>query len=223
MIFEKVILNTHELKDLKTFYVHTLGLGLVKEDSLSFTVAIGETRLTFIQADEQAEKPFYHFAVNINEDKFKLAKAHLSERVTLLKSESQDEFEFESWNAHAVYFCDPAGNIVEFIARHNIKSKSVSTIEFTNEDILCVSEVGLPVPNVESVVSALEADMNLPLWKGDRSIFQPVGDEHGLFIVVVTNRIWLPTSEKATVFPITVKIKGNDKKYKFSNLPYQII
>lgn len=223
MIFEEVILNTHELKDLKSFYVHTLGFGLVKEDTLSFTVAIGETRLTFIQADEQTAKPFYHFAVNINEDKFKLAKTYLSERVTLLKSELQDEFEFESWNAHAVYFCDPAGNIVEFIARHNIKSKSVSSNEFTNEDILCVSEVGLPVPDVESVVSALEADMNLPLWKGDRSIFQPVGDEHGLFIVVVTDRIWLPTSEKATVFPITVKIKDNDKKYKFPNLPYQII
>ena len=223
MIFEEVILNTHELKDLKTFYVHTLGFGLVKEDTNSFTVAVGQTNLTFVLTEAEEEKPFYHFAVNINEDKFKLAKAYLSERVTLLKDESQDEFKFESWNAHAVYFCDPAGNIVEFIARHNMKSKSVSSHEFTNEDILCVSEVGLPVPDVESVVSALEADMNLPLWKGDRSIFQPVGDEHGLFIVVVTDRIWLPTSQKATIFPVTVKMKDNDKKYKFSNLPYQII
>ncbi|WP_160031601.1 VOC family protein [Paenibacillus sp. An7] len=223
MIFEEVILNTHELKDLKTFYVHTLGFGLVKEDTNSFTVTVGETNLTFVITEEKKESPFYHFAVNINEDKFKLAKAYLSERVTLLKDESQDEFEFESWNAHAVYFCDPAGNIVEFIARHNLKSNSISSNEFTMADILCVSEVGLPVPHVESVVSALEADMNLPLWKGDRSTFQPVGDEHGLFIVVVIDRIWLPTSQKATIFPVTIKIKDNDIKYKFANLPYQII
>lgn len=223
MILEEVILNTHELTDLKTFYVQTLGLGLLKENTHSFTIAAGETKLTFVLAEEQSERPFYHFAVNINEDKFKLAKTFLSKRVTLLKDESQDEFEFTSWNAHAVYFYDPAGNIVEFIARHNIKSKSTSSNEFTNKDILCVSEVGLPVLDVAAAVSSLEADMNLPAWKGDRSTFQPVGDEDGLFIVAMIDRIWLPTSEKATIFPLSVKIKDHNIKYKFSNLPYQII
>lgn len=223
MILEEVILNTHELKDLKTFYVQTLGLGLLKEDTHSFTVAVGETKLTFVLTDEQSKKPFYHFAVNINEDKFKLAKTYLSKRVTLLKNESQDEFEFTSWNAHAVYFYDPAGNIVEFIARHNLKSKSISSSEFTNKDILCVSEVGLPVSDVAGTVSLLEADMNLPAWKGDRSTFQPIGDEDGLFIVVAIDRIWQPTSDKATIFPVSIKIKDNNKKYNFSNLPYQII
>jgi hypothetical protein len=57
-----------------------------------------------------------------------------------LQDESHDEFEFFDWNAHAVYFYDPSVNIVEYIARHNIKSSN-STDEFTNNDILCISEV----------------------------------------------------------------------------------
>ena len=209
--------------NLKTFYVQTLGLGLLKEDTNSFTVAVGITKLTFIRADEQTEKPFYHFALNINENKFKLAKAYLSERITLLKDGSEDEFEFTDWNAHAVYFYDPAGNIVEFIARHNIKSNRISSNEFTTDDILSVSEVGLPVPDVASVVPLLQEDMNLPLWRGDLSTFQPVGDEQGLFIIVAIDRVWLPTSDKASIFPVTVKIKDNVKKYKFPNLPYNIM
>ncbi|NQX69939.1 ring-cleaving dioxygenase [Paenibacillus alba] len=220
MIFEEVKFETNLLKELKNFYVHTLDLELVKEDDSTFTVAVGETDLTFVQTDAKDEKPFYHFAFNIEESKFKLAKAYLATRVTLLQNDFQDEFEFVDWNAHAVYFYDPSGNIVEYIARHNIKS--ISKDEFTNNDILCVSEVGLPVLDVSSAASILESEINLPLWKGNGTSFQPVGDEHGLFILVNSEREWFPTNTKAGIFPVTVKIKGNDRQFSVPDLPYEI-
>jgi catechol-2,3-dioxygenase len=67
LIFEEVKFKTNLLKELKNFYVQTLTLGLLKEDDGSFTVAVGETNLTFIQTDEKDDRPFYHFAVNIDE------------------------------------------------------------------------------------------------------------------------------------------------------------
>jgi len=221
LIFEEVKLKTSLLKELKIFYVQTLGLGLLKEDDGSFSVTVGETKLTFIQTDEKDDRPFYHFAFNINESQFKLAKEYLSNRVALLQNESHDEFEFKDWNAHAVYFYDPSGNIVEYIARHNIKS--TATDEFTNEDILCISEVGLPVLDVSNVASTLESEINLPLWKGNGKSFQPVGDEHGLFILVEIDREWYPTNDKAQIFPVVVKIKDNDRQYSVPHLPYLIL
>ncbi len=212
--------KTHKLNELKSFYVQTLGLALLKEQEGSFTVAVGETNLTFIRTEDKDDRPSYHFAFNINESKFKLAKEYVSKRVTLLQEDSQDEFEFTDWNAHAFYFYDPSGNIVEYIARHSIKS--ISSDEFTNKDILCVSEVGLPVLDVANVASLLQSEVNLPLWRGDGASFQPIGDEHGLFIVVELERKWLPTNDKARIFPITAKMKDNTKPFSVPHLPYQI-
>jgi catechol-2,3-dioxygenase len=220
MIFEEVKLRTHLLKEQRNFYVQTLGLELLKEDIGSFTVTVGETNLTFIQTDEQDDRPFYHFAVNITECKFELAKEFLAERVTLLQEDSLDEFEFSEWNAHAVYFYDPSGNIVEYIARHNLTGDS--TDEFTNKDLLCVSEVGLPVLDVSNVAALLESEVSLPFWKGNGISFQPVGDEHGLFILVKQEREWFPTNDKAKIFPVIVTIKDNHRPYSFPHLPYQI-
>jgi hypothetical protein len=68
----------------------------------------------------------------------------------------------------------------------------------------------------------LESEINLPLWKGNGTSFQPVGDEHGLFILVKSEREWFPTNDKAKIFPVMVKIKDNHRQYSVPHLPYQI-
>lgn len=73
MIIEEVVFQTSVLKELKAFYVQTLGFGLAKETKDSFTATVGESSLTFVQSDDHADEPFYHFAININEAQFKLA------------------------------------------------------------------------------------------------------------------------------------------------------
>lgn len=221
MIIEEVVLQTSALKELKVFYVQTLGFRLAKETKDSFTVTVGESSLTFVQTDDNlSEPPFYHFAININEAQFKRAKEYLSQRVSLLQEESQDEFEFTNWNAHAVYFYDPAGNIVEYIARHNLKQ--IASATFSDEDILGISEVGLPVTDVSAAASWLERNLSLPRFTGDGKSFQPMGNEHGLFILVSLDRNWFPTQHKAKVFPITVKIKGNGRSLAIPDSPYNL-
>lgn len=144
----------------------------------------------------------------------------MSQRVSLLQEGSEDEFEFTSWNAHAVYFYDPAGNIVEYIVRHNLKQIASDT--FTDKDILGISEVGLPVTDVSAAAFWLEHNLSLPRFKGDGESFQPMGDEHGLFILVSLGRKWFPTQHKAKAFPVTVKIKGNGRSLAIPDSPYNL-
>ena len=51
--------------------------------------------------------------------------------------------DFSAWNADALYFLDPAGNVVELIARHSLPN--ASDAPFGPDAFLEVSEVGMPV------------------------------------------------------------------------------
>ena len=73
-----------------------------------------------------------HFALNVPPDRFEEAVAFARERVELLK----DDVPFPHWRARAAYFFDPAGNLVELIARERAPGEEL---------FLELSEVGLPV------------------------------------------------------------------------------
>ena len=64
----------------------------------------------------------------------------------LVDETGKDEFESKSWNSDSVYFKDAAGNVLEFIARHNLKNAVEE--EFDSSQILNVSEIGLPSEDV---------------------------------------------------------------------------
>ena len=49
--------------------------------------------------------------------------------------------QFENWNANAVYFYDNNGNILEFIARHDLQNNQFTP--FNSESILNISEIGI--------------------------------------------------------------------------------
>jgi catechol-2,3-dioxygenase len=109
-------LMTDVLAAQRAFYVETFALTLLTDDQESFAVQVGHTRLVFAQASPATSAPWYHFAFNIPENLLAEAKRWLSQRTRLLPIDDSDEVYFEEWNAHACYFHDPAGNIVEFIA-----------------------------------------------------------------------------------------------------------
>jgi catechol-2,3-dioxygenase len=157
-------------------------------------------------AFEPGDRVTAHFAFNIPENQLAGGKRWLAERVELVSSDGVDEFEFEAWNAHAVYFRDPAGNIGELIARHNLPN--ASSTPFGPDSLLELSEVGLPVPDVASAVEFLERELVLALYDGNRSTFAAVGDEHGLFIVVREGRPWFTTDDAAQISPLHVTLCG---------------
>ena len=147
MLIKEIVLYTSvDFDTLKIYYTDLLGLKVLKEKSNVISFSVGSSILTF-EKNTDYEDPVYHFAFNIPSNKFKEAKKYLTTSgIELLSLDGSDEFDFKSWNAHSIYFYDPAGNILEFISRHNLENDSDQ--KFSGDSILNISEIGLPVKNV---------------------------------------------------------------------------
>lgn len=202
-------LCSHRMNELKQFYSELLEMKLLEETESSFAVAAGTTELRFTAAAEQSQ-PFYHFAFNIPENKVEEARDWFSHRVHLLLDEGESIVHFESWNAHSFYFYDPAGNIVECIGRHTLNNGTQGP--FQPKDILCVSEIGLPVEDVLETVEDMERALGIQPWREPRAGLTPVGDEHGLLIFVEIGRTWFMTTKQASPSPVKLTICGDKEK-----------
>ena len=219
MRIRELKLLTSRLAEQKEFYTRTLGLPMVDEQNDLVAVQVGETKLIFVQAQEGSE-PYYHFAFNITENKLLQAKAWIAERSIDLSRDDPDNWYSKSWNSNAIYFYDPAGNIVEFIARHGLANAQEGS--FTERDILYVSEIGLVPDNVATVVTILQEKIGVEVYKGSVSEeFAALGDEHGLFILSRRGRIWLASDKRSQAHPVDVRIEDGNE-YDFADLPYTI-
>src|SRR5688572_609590 len=121
MIIEKLIIYTRKLQELTEFYQNILGLTLLDKTKNSIDLKIGYTSLTIF---ENALATPYHFAINIPANKDKEALQWLKQRVTILTNDGQELIDFKSWNAKSIYFYDTDSNIVELIARKNLKTET---------------------------------------------------------------------------------------------------
>jgi len=201
-------LHTASLQAMKQFYKNQLGLTLLAEAVDRFTVAAGSSRLEFIQAPAES-KPHYHIAFSIPENKSEEALEWLKQRVKVLANEDGELVHFGHWNAHSLYFHDPAGNILELIARHNLPNGSDRP--FTSSQILCLNEIGLPVDDVWETIERLQLTAGIPVWREPSSTFATLGDEHGLLILVAKGRKWFRTQLPAESFPLHVTLRGERK------------
>ncbi len=201
-----------QLDALAAFYRDTLGL-IISVRQNRFEVYVGYTRLAFHQA-ETAEGSPYHFAINIPENQFDEGKAWLAQRVSLIKDrDGSDTFDFLSWNAHACYCYDPAGNIVELIARHSLDCAADGSLgPFSSRSLLGVSEMGLVTDDVRDTTHQLCTKFGLGVYDGAGSdTFAAVGDEQGLFIVVKRGREWYPDTGRLAAssrFTLAFEMKG---------------
>jgi catechol-2,3-dioxygenase len=137
-----------------------------------------------------------HFAVDVPPHRFEEAVDWARARVELL----QEDVPFPHWRARTSYFFDPAGNLVELIARERAPG---------DELFLEISEVGLPVAEVGAAVEFLERELGLPHFSGDRENFSAMGDDRGLFILVPFGRHWLFTDRPAPEAPVEVTIAAD--------------
>lgn len=192
----ELALQTHDVSALRPFYAKTLGLRLIRDEQGAITVAAGGTKLTFVETT--AGHPIYHFAFNIPENKLDAARAWLAPRTPLHREPGgSDVYDFASWNAHAVYFFDPVGNILEFIARHNLKNAAPTepttqaVSPFAPNDILYASEIGIVVDDVAAAVAAAKRDWGLHVFNGTQSPdFAAVGTDEALLIFAQRGRPW---------------------------------
>jgi len=222
MNIKSLELCTNDLIAQRDYYSQVLELP-VNLFAEKLEVQAGETKLIFTQADAGFDGA-YHFAFNIPENQFQQAKAWISDRSPLLRDETgKDEFESESWNSNSVYFKDAGGNVLEFIARHHLKN-AISG-EFDSSQILNVSEIGLPSEDVIAFANILCSRLDLSVFKQEpNATFTPVGDDHGLFILPIQNRIWIPNSGvPARLLPVKVQVEVNGKKWQVRGMPYEVI
>ena len=221
MEFLELRLSTRDLTRQRDFYGRTLGLALLEETPKSFTVKAGFTALQFSAAEFRP----YHFAFSIPENKLAEAKAWLLERVELLEEDGQDQFFSESWNAEQVYFLDADGNILEFIARHELSNASDDP--FSLQHMLNVSEIGYVVPDVAETVKSLNS-LGLTPYREPGEKFAAIGDAHGLLIVAEMNRPWfptagLPTEVRAEAGPLELTLRSTVPfDHTEPGLPYRL-
>ena len=158
---------------MKAFYGKTLDLRIMDEGADRFSVEAGETRLTFIAGTDVAggRGPFYHFAFNIPENKILPALEWQKARTPLLAIPERnraagypiDVVDYRHWNAHSIFFLDPAGNVLEYIARHDLKNGN--TAKFDWADLLYISEIGLVVDDVIEAAGQVRAMAAVPQYR----------------------------------------------------------
>lgn len=217
MEIKEISLLTSKLQEMKKFYVEELSIPLYTQNEQSFTLKIGNTKLEFVGSDEDS---FYHFAFNIPNDKLMEARNWLVKRVEILTEDGEEIIHFPSpWDANALYFFDPSGNIVELIERDRLNQ--FVDEEFNGVSFLNVSEIGIPVDSPEEFKLLLN-DVNIPVFR-DFEQFKALGDDNGLFIVVNQNRKWFIGNKTPVISKISVTIKGDKTKLiNVPNYPYKI-
>ena len=216
-------LQTNCLKQQQEFYTEVLDLPLVTKSNERFELKVGSSKLIFENSKDQSSQT-YHFAFNVPEHQFSQAKAWLSSRVPLLSGQNgMDEFLFEKWNADACYFHDPAGNICELIARHNLPSKSKTA--FSSKNILNISEIGIAVEDVKKIAKSFKKDLDSPTYLDEESdFFTAIGDENGLLIFVKLERTWFPDRRlESTAGPLNIVLANEQGvKFQISGPPYAV-
>ena len=215
-------LSAKDLPAQRDFYATILELP-VTLDSAILEVKVGQSVLRFTQAPSEFIGA-YHFAFNIPENQYPAAKQWIMSRVPLLQDKTgKEDFESKTWNSTSLYFLDAAGNVLEFIARHTLSN--AANQGFDSRQILNVSEIGLPAENVLELANNLCTRLGLSVYKQEpNENFTPVGDENGLLILPVKDRIWMPDSGvPAKPLPVKVKGEANGREWEVRGVPYEIL
>lgn len=226
------LLTAAPLARMKEFYQQSLGLEVVENRPDRLTVAAGLTRLTFVPAAADAGNPFYHFAFNIPENKIvdalkwqKARSAMIPVPESLRDSDHPEEVvNYRHWNAHSVFFFDPAQNVVEYIARHDLKNAQTGL--FDSRDILYASEIAFIVDDVPAVASKLGEAAGVALYGSGSEFFTALGDERGLLLVMKRGRLLSlasPQKKEAGVYRTTAVVHGtHQKQHPIPGFPYEV-
>jgi catechol-2,3-dioxygenase len=226
------LLCSAPLAKMRDFYHQLLGLRVMDEQADRLTLGAGGSRLTFVKAGPGEGKPFYHFAFNIPENKLLAARNWQKERTPLLPIPPRlrdpnypgDVVNYSHWNAHSIFFFDPAQNVVEYIARHDLQNCAPG--DFSTRDILYASEIGLIVDDVPAMSAHVREVIGVKQYRGGDEQFTALGDEYGLLLVMKRGRVIsfdAPEKKAVSVFRTVAAVcGGKPKRHLFPGFPYEI-
>lgn len=184
MHITRVSLPSANLAAQARFYGEVLGLPIRLSDRLQ--IEAGKSTLEFFKGEPKPQ----HFAFNVPAARFDSARAWIQARASLIvDSQGRYVFAFESWRAHAAYFHDADGNILEIIARQGRPLEEIDS----GPPLVEISEIGIACQDVAATMNAL----GLPVYGVAMEDFAAVGDEQGLLILASLGRVWYPTAVTA--------------------------
>lgn len=205
-------LLTGDIEATEEFYSKKLLLPVVSKEPVSITFGVGTSLLTFELF--QDAKCVYHVAFNIPRNKLEEAFRWLEPRVKIQPATASSPYaDFSNWNAHALYFYDNNGNILECIARHKLNNTTEAA--FDQGSFLCISEMGIVCDSVVDEVSHFSSQLGLePFTKQPvMDNFAALGDDNGLLIFVGHQRNWYPTDIPSVSHPSEIRIRHHYSIY----------
>ena len=146
----------------------------------------------------------YHFAFNIPGNHMAEAKKWLQIRVELNHEDGNDEVYYKSFDADAIYFDDPAGNVVEFIGRRTRNSPG----NFTINSLMDISEMSITTPYVSEVALKLQG---VGLTSRNNNPIEPdslnfLGQDDTYIILVPPNRRWYFSNKVSETYPLEIEL-----------------
>ncbi|HLP96658.1 MAG TPA: VOC family protein [Saprospiraceae bacterium] len=209
MKINSLTLFTPFLQETLRFYHELLGFNLVEQTNHSFGLKVGQSLLRF-EAIETG-RPHYHFAFSIPKNNVREAGLWLEQRTPLIPNEAASTLiHFANWKAHAMYFYDPQGNIVEFIAREDLDA--TSDAPFSATSVLGLNEIGIVVDAPLEWARYFMTQAPVPFFSRGpvTDTFTALGDDEGLLIISHPGRNWFPTQIAAEKHPLRAElITGN--------------
>lgn len=244
------LLTATSLATMREFYRDRIGFAVTAESPTEVTFAAGATALTFVAAKPgqiHSEggrgngEPMYHFAFNIPRNAVRAARVWQLQRSALVPprrelrdpAHADDVWHFRHWNAHSLFFFDPAYNIVEYIARHDLALESDDPVAFGTRDIVYASEIGFVFADgdrtpdeVPAATRTITERLGLQAYPRDAAPWA-MGDERGLLLCLARKgKIWgehTPTPVTWDVFETRVTISGpRDGTLRFDGKPYEV-
>ncbi|MDP2542525.1 glyoxalase [Tenacibaculum discolor] len=209
MTLNEIEIKTTDIKPVKAFYKNIMELPTTQIDNKSICVKAGKSYLKFIE-DSEKNLPAYHLAFNIPKNKLQEAINWSTNKFEFIKKENEEFItNFENWNAYSVYFFDAVGNILEFIARHDLDN--ATTTQFNSNQILNISEFGIVKDQPDVYGKYLIDTYGLHIFEKNHNseTFTAIGDDNGLLIIVKTNRNWYPTQTPSKASWANIKLSNS--------------
>lgn len=202
------------------FYTGVLQLPAEAEGDL-LAVRAGRTRLSF-RASPLGEHPRYHLAFSVPLARFDAARRLVAAHTSLITADGDEVIVHDSWDAVAFYFRDPAGSILECIARRG--EAADDNVALAAPAIRSVCEVGLVADDVPAMAAELCGALQLAAFRGSEGeTFTALGDEDGLLIVVQRGREWYPSTGLAA-FPAPLQLTltlEDGSRHSIAGPPYR--
>ena len=215
---KELVLRARRLEQNRFFWETLLGFTVVDSPNPSqYTLEEGKkTRLTFRQSNlppelEASFFPQYHFTISIPTNQIEACLEWILNQKAI-NPDTNEEITIPLWkdylngaeivrrnlyNSQSVFIQDPAGNVVELLARHD--KPEIRDGAFNKDMFIGISEVGIVTRDIRKTATLLKDTFGADEVQGSSNSFKPIGGATGLLKLIVPGKPWIPTDNELAV------------------------